>query len=339
MVDEADPVLVAALGNHVLWIVSTDEEEGRTLAESYGVSGIPAFILMNPAGEVVDRWSGFGGSEKWAERLAEAVSDPTPAAERETRFAESPTVEDALFLGRIADESERYGEAIAYFDRAIALDPEAAREGDAAHKRFAAAFFAFLQGKLSVEEAGPVIESTLADAETEEASIMAFARLAFLGVRTIGLEPMEPYLRLAYPRVMASENEKYVGEKKNFLLEYTVQIEKDPERGLALKRELLPEGWENDAGELNQFAWWCFENAVNLEEAEALARRGAELAESDGHRASILDTVAEIVNLRGDPAEAVRLIERAIELDTTRVYFREQLDRFQGIRDAAAAKG
>lgn len=337
--DEADPVLVSALGDNVLWMVDTGTEEGRDHAGSYGVSGIPSYVLLTAGEEIIDRWSGFGGSEAWAERFAEAVADPTPVAERKARFDESPTVEDALFLARITGESEQYAAAIAYCDQALELDPVAAREGDVLHLRFSVAFFGLLDGELPVEVAGPVIESALADPETEEKTVMTFARLVPYGVRRVGLEPMEPLLRAARPRVEAYEGEEYADAKRTFLLEYAVRIDKDLERGLAMKRESLPEGWETDAEQLNDFAWWCFENAVNLGEAEALARKGAELAESDPVRGNILDTVAEIANLRGDPAEAVRLMERAVDLDTSNVYFQEQLDRFRAIRDGGAGKG
>ena len=67
-------------------MVNTGDEEGHALAESYGVGGIPSFILMNTNGEVLDRWGGFGDSEKWAERLAEATAVTLPIADREGRF-------------------------------------------------------------------------------------------------------------------------------------------------------------------------------------------------------------------------------------------------------------
>jgi len=338
-VDEADPVLITALGNHALWMVNTGDEAGRALAESYGVGGIPAFVLMNEDEEIFDRWGGFGGAEKWSERFAEASAVTLPVAEREERFAAAPTVEDALFLGRFADESGDFARAIDLFTRALAIDSAAAREGDAVHDRFAAAFFGAMQGELPMEEAGPVIEAALRDPETKEKSVMAFARLVFFGVRMMGLEPLEPYIRIAHPRIAAYEGEEHADEKKEFLLEYAVRIEKDVERGLAMKREMLPEGWEKDAEELNDFAWWCYVNDINLEEAEALARRGAELAEEDAVRANIIDTVAEIVNLRGDPVEAVRLMEQAVELDTSSVYLRSQLDRFRAIRDGKVEEG
>ena len=61
-----------------------------------------------------------------------------------------------------------------------------------------------------------------------------------------------------------------------------------------------------------------------------LARKGAELAEEDAAKAMILDTVAEIVNLRGDRDEAIALMKQAVELDPDNEYFQKQVSRFEG---------
>lgn len=102
----------------------------------------------------------------------------------------------------------------------------------------------------------------------------------------------------------------------------------EPERAVELRREHFNEAWRDDPVALNQFAWFCFQYGVNLEEAETLARRGAELSEGE-ERANVLDTLAEIVNARGRAAEAVELIEEAIELAPETQYFRDQRTKFE----------
>ena len=61
----------------------------------------------------------------------------------------------------------------------------------------------------------------------------------------------------------------------------------------------MPENWMDDANELNNFAWWCFENKVNYEEAYQFAQRGIELAEPGLLKAYVLDTAAELCNVLG----------------------------------------
>jgi hypothetical protein len=103
-----------------------------------------------------------------------------------------------------------------------------------------------------------------------------------------------------------------------------------------LKRATLPEDWKDSPTQLNRFAWWCLEAMANLEEAEVLARRGADLAPPGPERANILDTAAEICNARGNCDDAVELIRLAIENDPDRELFRTQLERFESLREAQA---
>ena len=50
----------------------------------------------------------------------------------------------------------------------------------------------------------------------------------------------------------------------------------------------MNEGWQDNAGDLNNFSWWCFENNENLEETEELGRRGVKLAQPGREKAQIL---------------------------------------------------
>ena len=113
------------------------------------------------------------------------------------------------------------------------------------------------------------------------------------------------------------------------LIDYKLFVEKDIDGAIALRKARLPEGWEQNTDALNSFAWWCFENQVNLEEGERLARNAVELAEDGADKAMILDTLAEICNLRGSCKDAVLYIEMAIKSDPDRQYYKKQLTRFQ----------
>ena len=95
----------------------------------------------------------------------------------------------------------------------------------------------------------------------------------------------------------------------------------------------MPAGWESDAGGLNGFAGWCYENKINLEEAGKLARKGAALASPGAEKAEILDTAAEICNLLGNCDDAVLLAEQAAKEDPKSEHYAKQLKRFAEIRD------
>ena len=148
------------------------------------------------------------------------------------------------------------------------------------------------------------------------------------------LDLYTPYLAKAVKASDGSDDES-IQKFRNYLMpDYALYVEKDEETAISLRKGRLPEGWLDDPGELNSFAWWCYENSINLEEAEDLALRGARLASTDAERANILDTAAEICNARGDCTKAVQLIQEAIELEPEKEYFHDQLKRFQELVSA-----
>lgn len=76
----------------------------------------------------------------------------------------------------------------------------------------------------------------------------------------------------------------------------------------------------------NNYAWMLAKTRVRLDEALAFAKRAVEI---DDSRASYLDTLAEVYFVRGEVADAVRVIRRARELSPEDDYFRKQLERFE----------
>ncbi len=122
-------------------------------------------------------------------------------------------------------------------------------------------------------------------------------------------------------------------------INYALHVEQSPKKAFEMYRDLLPEDWESDAQSLNRLSWWCFENGVLLEEARLLAIKGISLSEPGQDRAMILDTQAEIENALGNPAEAVRLMELAVEDHPERKAYRRQLERFQALVEEAVKKG
>src|SRR5438093_374524 len=100
----------------------------------------------------------------------------------------------------------------------------------------------------------------------------------------------------------------------------------------------MPAGWEANAAQLNEFAWWCYKHQLNLEEGERLARKGAELAKPGAERAGVLDTAAEICNLMGNCDDAVSLAEQAVKEDPQDEHYVRQVKRFTELRDKKKAE-
>jgi tetratricopeptide (TPR) repeat protein len=138
-----------------------------------------------------------------------------------------------------------------------------------------------------------------------------------------------PHLEPALAASAESEDDWERRMHDRLLIEKVALVDGEVEKAVQLKKESLGEGWEEDPRSLNSLSWWCFERRINLEEAEALARKGVALAADDATKARILDTLAEILYARGSADEALAMIEQAITAAPDREHYKKQRERFR----------
>lgn len=81
-----------------------------------------------------------------------------------------------------------------------------------------------------------------------------------------------------------------------------------------------------EASTLNALAWYCATADMFLDESLQAARRAAE---QEPDNTAILDTLAEVQFRMGKVSEAIDTIQRAIALDPSDDYLKEQLQRFR----------
>ncbi len=139
------------------------------------------------------------------------------------------------------------------------------------------------------------------------------------------------YLKTAIERTKDSTDESVVRRRDGLMPDYVLHVEKNPTQAVELRRAAMPPGWMEDAGQINNYAWWAFENGVDQKEALALARMGAGLAPAGKEKAMILDTAAELCNALDNCHEAIELTKQAIAEDPENEYYQKQLERFQEI--------
>jgi hypothetical protein len=190
------------------------------------------------------------------------------------------------------------------------------------------------EGQLSAAQVKVAADGALAASPDAEAVISIARSMKQVANKaeepTMYVEYIEPALAAAS---QAPADDEYAQSAKQALeIDKALFVDKNKDKAVSLKRASYEEGWRDDAGKLNGFAWWCFENKVNLEEAEVLARRGVEVAAAGTEKANLLDTAAEICNARGNCDDAVELIRQAMEEDPDREYFKKQLKRFEELR-------
>jgi tetratricopeptide (TPR) repeat protein len=316
------------LADAILFNVDCEKGEGIEIAKKYEIRGYPTYIAMNGEGEVTDSWIGYEGPEKWVASVEAAKKDPRTIVEKKAAFEAEPTLELATALASNASTSAEYKAAVKYYGQAREMDPDNASEYRDQ------ILMSMIYG---IEDESFTMDDVIAKAkpvmDSDQTPVVDKLELAMMMKYFAGksgqMDKAVPFIEAAWAASEGTTDEEALKYRNYMAVDHALLVEKDSVKALDLYRARMPEGWEENAEELNKFAWWCFENDVNLEEAQELVHKGVELAESDGQRANILDTAAEICNALDNCDEALEHIKAAIELDPDRKYLQEQLVRFE----------
>jgi len=322
-----------AMEHVIFYKINAEKGEGVAIAERYHVRGYPTFIALNGQGEVTDRWIGYGGPDVWSKTTLAAAADPRTIPEKKAAFAAGPTAALAQCLANDASTEYDFKNAVTYFSRARDLDPDNATAYT--NEIMMNMYYGTQSGAFSFTEVETEAKIALAQPEMTLSTILDLTNM----LHGIALNQGEPELALPYitSALKASEgstDEAIIAGRQPLEINYALLAEKDSAKALTLFRKTMPTDWQSDANQLNRFAWWCFENDVNLEEAQALALKALERADSDAMRSNILDTAAEICNKLGNCDDAVAYMKKAVALNPDKEYFQTQLIRFEKAQKA-----
>lgn len=322
-------VIKSALAEVVFLKVDCEKGEGPEIAKKYNVRGYPTYYAVNAAGDPIERWIGYDGAEAFAKAVAAARRDTRTLAEKKEAHAKAPTADLALSLANDVATGYDWAGAVTFFKQARDLDPS--RADECTRNIFTYMFYGAEDGGFTFEEMKLEGDRVLAAAGTTPADRVELSAMMLQLARSQD-RPADgiPYLEAGLAAAEGlPEDSPAARTIRSLKVDHALLVEKDTAKAVALRKAMLPENWEQEPRRLNQFAWWCLENDVNLEEAEALVLRAVELAKEDGDRANYLDTAAEICLKRGNCEEAIARIKQAIELQPDREYFKEQLAKFE----------
>lgn len=314
-----------ALAGVVFHPLNAEKGEGVDLAEEFLVKGYPTYVVVNAEGATISRWADYESAASFIQTLAEAVADPTTIDEKRARYEASPTAEDAITLAEYHVSRGDFQDAVDYYEDALEMrGPESGLEYDL----FIAYRWGYEDEAFDIDEVRTAADRAMDSGRLTDKQFLRLARLMALAADEESEWSVAPYIERALAATEGAADPDLEKERRKVLIEQALHVTGDQARAFELQLETRPEGWEEDPAELNSVAWWCFENRVNLEQAEELARRGVELAPDGEQKAMVLDTLAELVFLRGEEEEAVALIREAIDQAPDNEYFRKQLVRF-----------
>lgn len=318
---------MAAIAEVVFLDIDCEKGDGPELAKRYGIRGYPTYLMVNPEGVITDAWIGYPGPEKWAEFARAGAADRRTIPEKKAAYETGPTLELARSLANAASTKSEYRDAVTYFRAAREKDPESA--DDYTQEILYSLYYGAREKVFTADEVTTEVDVAFADADpAEQVDLAGLVTAVAAGMEQPGLAV--PYIEQALAASEGTEDEEVAASRVELQIEHALIAENDKEKALALKKSTLDENWKDDLRGVNRFAYWCFENEVNLAEAEALVREGIELAGDDETmRNRFLNTAAELAHLGGRNTEAVAYMKRVLETDPDRGYFQRQLVRFE----------
>ncbi len=311
----------------MLYKLDTEKEEGVELAKEFKIKGFPTFVMLNDKGRTIDRWIGYS-KEYLLTTMESAMMDLTPVQEKMARFKIDPNINDALVLGRYSRSLNEYEDAVRYYRAAQKMNENPDKDylyaifsntADGAGKDI----FTFGDAR---NAADAVLASATADADDKYG---VARKMTSLAQKKEKLDEIAPYLEAGIKALEGSEDPGEIRNHAMLMADYSLYVTGDNDKAVSYKKITMPEGWQENAGNLNSFCWWCFENNVNLEEAEKLSRVSVKLAEPGKEKAMYLDTLAEICNALGKHYEAVEFMRIAVKEAPDKEYYKEQLERFE----------
>lgn len=325
-----DATVQAAIQDAILYQIDCEKGEGIELAKRYAIHGYPTFKLVDSKGVELEAWMGYDGPDAWATLVDAGVKDQRTLEAKAAAYKAKPSAVLARTLGNAATTTDDWKGAVDYFKTAQRLDPANAAEYEESVVSYT---FYGTRGDdapfgLADLEAVARPAFDCAD-QTDQGKLMIASMVTYVARAADKPEAAVPYLKEAMEATAGTTDEALAKSRSRLEVDYALLVEKDADKAVALKKATFPEGWQDDSSRLNSFAWWCFENGINLQEAEEMAIKGVELAQTDQERASILDTAAELCNALGNCDEAIIRIQRSIELDPENGYYKDQLAKFE----------
>ncbi len=287
----------------------------------------PTFAMVDGAGEVTDRWAGYPGATEFMGLVDRARDDMRTIAQKKAAFAAEPTLPLALSLGQYSEAVFANAEAVDYYRKAMALDPSL--EPKLRGSIFLAMYYGLRSGAFEPSQLIAEGEAILAQPDPDLDAILMVTSVAR---RVATPERFAPILQQALTMTEGNDDPRVIESRRELLVDKALIIDGDKDAALALKRETLPDGWQDDPSVLNAFAWWCYENDLNLPEAYDLALKGASLAGADGDRANILDTAAEIAFRMGEVDKAIEHETEALRLSPDSKGFQQTLEKFEAAK-------
>ncbi len=329
---QSDDRTKKALEPVVLYTADAEKGDGKSLAKEFKVKVFPSFIIVNAKGEPLDRWFGYD-KDSFITTLTDALKDKSTIAEMTARIDKTPTVDDAAALGRW---HLAYGDckiAGKYYQEAQKLNSNPA--DDYTYEIFMATACGSLKHEYSFDDVKQAADEVIRSKNEKKWEVYdACQRMVTLVLDNKRNDLLAGYITSGLDATSDTTSPDMVLAHKQLLVTEMLFINGDTAKAIEYEKASMPDGWMDQAFQLNEFAQWCLGAHVNLVEGEALAQKAVSLAQPGKQKANYLDTAADIYHAEGNDASAVEYTKKAIAEDPDNEDYASQLDYYDDLVNA-----
>ena len=310
----------------ILYRVDCEKGDGIAMAKDFVVKAYPTFVLLNKDGQTLDRWVGYE-KDYLLKTLPDATADLTTIEEKRARFQSKPDLRSSVALGRYASAMGEYREAVTYLLEAQSLktDPQT----DYSFPIFENTYDGMGKELFTYQDLTAAADNALKVKSRPMIAYYVASMMVPTAQKNGNRSDIEKYLQAGLDATASGSDDEIKNARNDLMVSFSLLIKNDTATAVEYKKATMPKGWQDDPNQLNQFAWWCFENNANMKEAETLARKAVAQAKQGRERANILDTLAEILNAQGKTGEALEFSKQASAEAPDNKFFKSQVERFQ----------
>jgi tetratricopeptide (TPR) repeat protein len=323
----SDNAIKKALESVVFYQADVEQGDGKRLAKDYKVGVYPSFIIFNAKGEPIDRWFGYDNAN-FVPTLNDALEDKSTISEMTERFEKEPTVKDAAALGRWHLAFGDCKKAATYYKKAQMLNSEPAV--DYSYEIFTGVACGALKKNYSFNEVKLAADEVIRSKNESKWEIYdACQRMITLSLDNNRRELIAGYISGGLDATSDTTQPDLANAHDHLMVIKMLFIDGDTAKAIEYQKASMPDGWQEQAVQLNEFALWCLGAHVDFGEGEAFAQKAVALAHPGKEKALYFDTLADICNALGDHVNAVEYTKKAIAEDPDNEDYTIQLNYYE----------
>ncbi|MCJ7490496.1 MAG: thioredoxin family protein [Thermoplasmata archaeon] len=313
----SDAVVRASLDKVSFLGIDVKSEDGKRLAEKYLVGvRLPTYVLVDSDGKEIARWASFISPEAFVTRMKRATSDLTTVEARLERMKNTPSVDDAAYLAGHYTSIREYAKAAEYFHKADFLN-NGKRRDNFKFQVFDATANAAWYGQAAIADVEKAADDVL-NSDVQSKLVPARVATGFSNAarRTGNTDRIARFMRIALDKIGEPDDDNIAGIQASLRAELQLYGDHDTASAIETKKSAYGPAYRRTPVDEFDFAYWCADQGINLDEAEATMKRFLESRLPPGRSAGgLYQALSKIALVRADHAGALTYARKAVESD------------------------